>query len=35
MKNNRTPTQHERVMRENDFIVSVTDAKGRITYTQV
>lgn len=27
-----TPTQHELVMRENDFIVSKTDLKGRITY---
>jgi len=26
------PTQHELVMRENDFIVSKTDLKGRITY---
>lgn len=26
------PTQHERVMREDDFIVSKTDLKGRITY---
>lgn len=26
------PTQHERVMRENDFIVSKTDPKGIITY---
>ena len=26
------PTSHERVMRENDFIVSKTDLTGRITY---
>lgn len=26
------PTQHERVMREQDFIVSKTDPSGRITY---
>lgn len=26
------PTQHERVMREDDFIVSKTDLKGRIIY---
>lgn len=26
------PTQHERVMRENDFIVSKTDRRGIITY---
>jgi PAS domain S-box-containing protein len=26
------PTRHERVMREDDFIVSKTDLKGRITY---
>jgi PAS domain S-box-containing protein len=26
------PTRHERVMRENDFIVSKTDPKGVITY---
>ncbi len=26
------PTPHERVMREEDFIVSKTDTKGRITY---
>jgi PAS domain S-box-containing protein len=32
MKNKQTPTQHELVMRENDFIVSKTDLKGRITY---
>jgi len=27
-----TPTDRERVMREDDFIVSKTDLKGRITY---
>jgi PAS domain S-box-containing protein len=27
-----TPTSVERVMREDDFIVSMTDLKGRITY---
>jgi len=32
MKNKQEPTQHERVMREGDFIVSKTDLKGRITY---
>lgn len=32
MSNKIQPTQHERVMRENDFIVSKTDLKGRITY---
>jgi PAS domain S-box-containing protein len=32
MKNKVEPTQHERVMREDDFIVSKTDLKGRITY---
>lgn len=32
MKNKLTPTQHEKVMREDDFIVSMTDTKGRITY---
>ena len=26
------PSQHEKLMRENDFIVSKTDTKGRITY---
>jgi len=26
------PTSHERVMREDDFLVSKTDLKGRITY---
>lgn len=32
MKYKTQPTQHERVMREGDFIVSKTDLKGRITY---
>lgn len=32
MKNKQTPTSQERVMREDDFIVSKTDLKGRITY---
>ncbi|MBI3480168.1 MAG: PAS domain S-box protein [Nitrosomonadales bacterium] len=32
MKRPITPTSVERVMRENDFIVSMTDTKGRITY---
>lgn len=32
MKNKVTPTLQERVMRENDFIVSKTDLSGRITY---
>jgi PAS domain S-box-containing protein len=32
MKRAITPTQVERVMREEDFIVSMTDQKGRITY---
>lgn len=32
MKRSITPTLVERVMRENDFIVSMTDLKGRITY---
>ena len=32
MKNRITPTAVERVMREDDFIVSKTDLKGRITY---
>jgi PAS domain S-box-containing protein len=32
MKRAITPTSVERVMRENDFIVSMTDLKGRITY---
>jgi PAS domain S-box-containing protein len=32
MKNKQSPTRHERVMRDQDFIVSKTDLKGRITY---
>ncbi|MDE1982653.1 MAG: PAS domain S-box protein [Betaproteobacteria bacterium] len=32
MKNKITPSTVERVMREEDFIVSTTDLKGRITY---
>lgn len=32
MKNKTPPTTVERVMREDDFIVSTTDTKGRITY---
>lgn len=32
MKNPITPTAVEKVMREDDFIVSRTDLKGRITY---
>jgi len=32
MKNSVTPNNNERVMREDDFIVSKTDLKGRITY---
>ncbi|WP_373974026.1 PAS domain-containing protein [Chitinibacter sp. SCUT-21] len=32
MKNRIIPTSHEKLMRENDFIVSKTDTKGRITY---
>ncbi len=32
MKNPITPTSVEREMREDDFIVSKTDQKGRITY---
>jgi len=32
MKRSITPTAVERVMREDDFIVSMTDPKGRITY---
>jgi len=32
MKRKIQPTQKERVMRDNDFIVSKTDLKGRITY---
>lgn len=31
-KSSITPTQHERVMREDDFLVSRTDTKGRIVY---
>jgi PAS domain S-box-containing protein len=32
MKNKQEPTQQERVMREEDFIISKTDLKGHITY---
>lgn len=32
MKREITPTSVEKVMREEDFIVSMTDTKGRITY---
>ncbi len=32
MANKVTPTNHEKVMREDDFIVSKTDTKGIITY---
>ena len=32
MKNKVAPTSHEKLMREDDFIVSKTDLKGRITY---
>jgi PAS domain S-box-containing protein len=32
MKNKTVATQQERVMREDDFIVSKTDLKGRISY---
>lgn len=32
MKRSITPTSVERTMREEDFIVSMTDTKGRITY---
>ena len=32
MKNQIQPTLQERVMREDDFLVSKTDLKGRITY---
>ncbi|MDX8399501.1 MAG: PAS domain-containing protein [Gallionellaceae bacterium] len=32
MKRKITPTTVEKVMRENDFIVSMTDTTGRITY---
>jgi PAS domain S-box-containing protein len=31
-RQNIQPTQNERVMRDDDFIVSKTDTKGRITY---
>ena len=33
MKANITPLSRERVMRDEDFIVSKTDAKGRISYS--
>jgi len=33
MKPSITPTNHEHKMGENDFIVSKTDLKGRITYS--
>jgi PAS domain S-box-containing protein len=32
MKNKQAPTQQERLMRDDDFIISKTDLKGRITY---
>jgi PAS domain S-box-containing protein len=32
MKNKTEPTQQERLMRDDDFIISKTDLKGRITY---
>jgi len=32
MKNKITPTDQERIMREDDFIVSKTDSSGRISY---
>lgn len=32
MKNKQEPTQQERLMRDDDFIISKTDLKGRITY---
>lgn len=32
MKNKQAPTQIERLMREDDFIISKTDLKGRISY---
>ena len=32
MKYKQEPTRQERVMREDDFIISKTDLKGRITY---
>lgn len=35
MKNKITPNNNERKMRDNDFIVSKTDTKGRLTYANV
>jgi PAS domain S-box-containing protein len=32
MKNAITPTDHERIMRDDDYIVSKSDAKGRVIY---
>ena len=32
VKSGITPTTNEKRMRENDFIVSKTDIRGRITY---
>ncbi len=32
MKNKQAPTRDERIMRDEDFIISKTDLKGRITY---
>jgi PAS domain S-box-containing protein len=32
MKNKQAPTQQERLMREDDFIISKTDLKGKINY---
>ena len=32
MKNKQEPTLQERLMRDDDFIISKTDLKGRITY---
>ena len=32
MKYKQAPTQQERLMRDDDFIISKTDLKGRITY---
>lgn len=32
MKRKITPINHERVLKEGDFVVSKTDTKGRITY---
>jgi PAS domain S-box-containing protein len=32
MKNKQEPTKQERLMREDDFIISKTDLKGKITY---